>query len=73
MAALKATAGYERSAFLLLWEDGVPCALINPRSVRRFAEAMGALEKTDRIDAGMIARCAIAKDVKPTEPPSSSQ
>jgi transposase len=31
------------------------------------------LEKTDRIDAGMIARCAIAKDVKPTAPPSSSQ
>ena len=24
-----------------------PCALINPRSVRRFAEAVGALEKTE--------------------------
>jgi transposase len=73
LAVMEATGGYERMAFLLLWQEGVPCALTNPRGVRRFAEAMGALEKTDRIDAGMIARFAIAKDVKATQPPSPSQ
>jgi transposase len=73
LAVMEATGGYERMAFLLLWQEGVSCALTNPRGVRRFAEAMGALEKTDRIDAGMIARFAIAKDVKATQPPSPSQ
>jgi transposase len=29
--------------------------------VRRYAEAMGILEKTDRLDARLIARFAIAK------------
>ena len=73
LAVMEATGGYERMAFLLLWQEGVSCGLTNPRGVRRFAEAMGALEKTDRIDAGMIARFAIAKDVKATQPPSPSQ
>ena len=41
--------------------------------VRRFAEAMGVLEKTDRIDAGVIAWCAEAKRVGPTEPASPAQ
>ena len=34
---------------------GLPVAVLNPRAVRRFAEGMGLLEKTDRIDAGVIA------------------
>ena len=37
---------------------GSPCGLTNPRSVRRYAEAMGILEKTDRLDAAVIARFA---------------
>src|SRR5665213_1294502 len=52
LAVMEATGGYERTAFLLLWEAGIPCGLTNPRSVRRYAEAMGILEKTDRLDAG---------------------
>jgi transposase len=73
LVVMEATGGHERAAFLLLWEAGVPCALVNPRNVRRFAEAMGALEKTDRIDADMIGRFAIARDIKPTAPPSPAQ
>ena len=34
---------------------------------------MGVLEKTDRIDAAVIARFAIAKDLEPTPPPSAAQ
>lgn len=51
LVAMEATAGYERRAFLQLWEQGLPCAVTNARHVRLYAEAMGVLEKTDAIDA----------------------
>lgn len=73
LVVMEASGGWERQAFLLLWEAGIACALTNPRSVRRYAEAMGILEKTDRIDAGVIARFGIAKDIKPTPPPNPQQ
>jgi transposase len=73
LVAMEASGGYERTAFLLLWEAGIPCGMTNPRSVRRYAEAMGTLEKTDRLDAAVIARFAIAKGLKPTSPPTPIQ
>jgi transposase len=73
LVVMEASGGYERRAFLLLWEAGVPCALTNPRSVRRYAEAMGILEKTDRIDCRVIARFAHAKDLQPTPAPTPAQ
>jgi transposase len=73
LAVMEATGGYERRAFLLLWEAGMPCALTNPRSVRRYAEAMGILEKTDRLDASVIARFAHAKNLQPTPAPTPAQ
>ena len=45
LAAMEATGGYERLAFGLLWAEGVPAAVVNPRAVRRFAEAMGLLAR----------------------------
>jgi len=71
LVALEATGGYERLAFLMLWEQGVACAIVNPRLVRRFAEAMGYLEKTDRIDAQIIAHFAEVKGLNPVAPPSA--
>lgn len=73
LVAMEATGGYERQAFLLLWDAGIACGLTNPRSVRRYAEAMGILEKTDRLDASVIARFAVAKELKPTSPPTPVQ
>jgi transposase len=73
LVAMEASGGYERTVFLLLWELGVACAIVNARSVRYFAEAMGFLEKTDKIDAAVIARFAEVKRVKPTPPPSAAQ
>ena len=73
LVAMEATGGYERTPFSLLWEAGIACGMTNPRSVRRYAEAMGILEKTDRIDAGVIARFAIAKELRPTNPPTPRQ
>lgn len=73
LVVMEASGGYERRAFLELWQAGLPCALTNPRNVRRYAEAMGLLEKTDRIDAKVIARFAIAKKLAPTPLPSRAQ
>jgi len=73
LVAMEATGGYERRAFLLLSEQGLPCTVTNARQVRLYAEAMGVLEKTDTIDAHIIARFAQAKNLKPTPLPSSSQ
>lgn len=73
LAVIEASGGYERRAFVELWEKGVSCALINPRNVRRYAEAMGILEKTDRIDSSVIARFAHAKNLAPTPLPSQAQ
>jgi transposase len=73
LVAMEATGGYERKAFLLLWEEGLPCAVTNARNVRQYAEAMGVLEKTDQIDASIIARFARARDLRPTPLPSPAQ
>jgi transposase len=73
LVGMEATGGYERRAFLRLWELGLPCAVTNALHVRLFAESMGAIEKTDRIDAAMIARFAQAKDLQPTPLPSQKQ
>ena len=55
LVVMEATGGLEKLPFGLLWEAGLACAIANPRQVRRFAEAMGYLEKTDQIDTGVIA------------------
>jgi transposase len=73
LVAMEATGGYERLAFGLLWGSGLPVAMLNPRAVRRFAQGMGFEEKTDRIDAGVIAWFAEVKRVVPTEPASAAQ
>lgn len=65
LVAMEATGGYEQRAFAQLSERGVPVAVVNPRAVRQFAQSMGALEKTDAIDAGMIAWYAETKNCQP--------
>lgn len=54
----EATGGYERKAAIGLVEAGFSVAVVNPTRVRRFAEALGILAKTDKIDAKLIARFA---------------
>ncbi|MGW8137059.1 IS110 family transposase [Sphingomonas zeae] len=73
LVVMEASGGIEQAAFLALWQAGQPCAIAHARSVRQFAQAMGYLEKTDRIDAMMIARFAEAKRMVATPPPSAHQ
>lgn len=73
LVVMEASGGCERLPFALLWEAGLPCGIVNPRQVRRFAEAMGFLEKTDRIDAAVIATYALVRRTEPTPPPTAAQ
>ncbi len=63
LVVMEATGGYEQLPLAQLSAHAVPVAVVNPRAVRRFAESMGRVEKTDRIDAGMIAWFAEVKQV----------
>jgi transposase len=65
LVAMEATGGYEQRAFAQLSEAGLPVAILNPRAVRKFSDGMGRLEKTDRIDAGMIAWYAEVRQCSP--------
>jgi transposase len=65
LIAMEATGGYEQRAFAQLSEQGLGVAVVNPRAVRQFAQSMGSLEKTDAIDAGMIAWYAQTKKSQP--------
>jgi transposase len=73
LVAMEASGGYEQKAFGLLWAGGVGVTLLNPRSVRQFARGMGFLEKTDRLDARVIARYAEVKGSAPSVPASAEQ
>jgi transposase len=73
LVVMEATGGYEKLPFALLWAASQPCALANPRQVRRFAEAIGRLEKTDRIDAGIIAHFAATLNMVAQPPASPAQ
>ncbi len=73
LLVMEASGGYERLPFALLAGDGIAVAIVNPRAVRRFAEGMGRLEKTDRIDAGLIAWYAETKQVRPQSLPQEHQ
>ncbi len=70
LVVMEASGGCERRPFAMLWAMELPCAIVNPRQMRRFAEAMGYLEKTDRIDAAVIAHFGQVKPVAPTPLPS---
>ncbi|WP_031556283.1 IS110 family transposase [Parvularcula oceani] len=50
------TGPYHRAFEGALARTGLPLCKVNPKKARRFAEAIGTLAKTDRIDARMLAR-----------------
>jgi transposase len=52
---MEATGKYHRQAHRSLHAVGLPVAVVNPLRSRLFAQAIGALAKTDRIDAAMLA------------------
>ena len=67
---LEASGGYERAVVVALSAAGLPVVRVNPRQTRDFARAHGVLAKTDRIDAGVLAR--FAAEVRPPLRPQPS-
>ena len=55
LVVMEATGGYETSLACALQGAGLAVAVVNPKQPRKFAEAMGYLAKTDRIDARVLA------------------
>jgi transposase len=53
---MEATGGLEKAVALTLYVAGLKVCVVNPRQVKNFCKADGQLAKTDRIDAGMIAK-----------------
>ena len=51
LIVVEATGGYERGLVCALQQAGLVVARLNPRQARDFAKSLGALAKTDRIDA----------------------
>jgi transposase len=58
LVVLEASGGYQRQLLAALLEKKVPAVAVNPRQARDFAKALGKLEKTDQVDARMLAMFA---------------
>jgi len=65
LVVMEASGGYERKPASDLRACGLSVAVVNPTYVRRFAQGMGTLAKTDTIDACLIAHFASVKQPKP--------
>ena len=56
LVVMEATGGYENLLVDALHEARIDVAVVNPLQIRNFAKGCGMLEKTDKIDAFIIAR-----------------
>lgn len=57
-ACLEPTASYHELAATALHDAGCKVTLVNPLKVRRYAQALGIQNKTDALDANLLARYA---------------
>jgi transposase len=75
LIVFEATGGYETLAVSCLAAAGLPVVVVNARQVRDFAKSIGRLAKTDSIDAGVIARFAIAvrPELRPVKDSASQE
>ena len=71
LVAMEATGGFETLVAAGLASAGLPLAVINPRQIRAFAQAVGKRAKTDPLDAQVIARFAQA--VRPDPRPIADE
>jgi transposase len=69
---VEATGGYETVVVAALWAAGVPVVVVNPRWTRAFAQSIGWLEKTDRLEARLLALYAERAELKPQELPDQA-
>jgi transposase len=65
---MEATGKYHRSVHERLHAVGLCVIVVNPSRARKFAESIGTLAKTDKVDARMLARFAGLSDHEATPP-----
>ncbi len=70
LAVVEATGKLHRLAHRMLGAAGYPVAVINPLRSRKFAEALGQLAKTDKIDARLLALYGTSLSPKATPVPA---
>ena len=70
LVVMEASGGWEQAVLKALHAHQVPVAVVNPRQAREFAEALGKLAKTDRVDARMLATFAQRMQPRQTTPTS---
>lgn len=73
LVVMESTGHHHRRPYHLLWQAGVACAIVNAARVRHHALSTGHLEKTDRIDAAVIASYAAMQGVAAGDPPDVDQ
>ena len=72
LIVIEATAKYHRLAQRTLTQAGFAVAVVNPLRARLFAKAAGALAKTDRVDARMLATMGAALEPQ-ARPPAPAE
>ena len=68
VVVIEATGKYHRSVHRFLHDAGLAVAVVNPLRSRLFAEALGVLAKTDKVDARMLACQGRMAGLKATPP-----
>ena len=73
LIVVEATGGYEGHLVEALCSANLPVARVNPGRVRKFAQGMNWLAKTDRIDARLLARFGEKANPRLTQLPSEQE
>jgi transposase len=60
LIVMEATGGYEKPLAVALQTAGLPVAVVNPKRSRDYAKGIGWFAKTDKVDARLLARFAMA-------------
>lgn len=71
LIVIEATAKFHRQAHRTLHANGFAVAVVNPYRSRKFADALGLLAKTDRIDARLLA--LFGESLRPPAKPPARQ
>ena len=66
---MEPTSSYHELAALALHDAGCTVSLLNPAKLRRYAQSIGALSKTDAADAAVLARYGAAERPPAWQPP----
>jgi transposase len=69
-ACLEATGNYGEDLAIYLHEAGHVVSVVNPARIKGFAQSELIRTKTDKVDAGIIARFCLAMEPGPWSPPS---